>query len=205
MPARHHPIGPVTSGLLRGIEDGWFTGEIADAAFDVPAAWRRATSRWSGVKGTPTRSRRRWRSCGCRTRSSGAGGSCWRCVVRRGPPVGEKALRSWWTPHEFGVNLVPAHRCRAGRGHARRDVQRAAGRLGHLPSDLMLSSKPAQPVLPSQGQTFVRRGGPDPQWAGSVVGWAGPCLYGGQRRQCFEDPPGGSGTGTGPGLGLYQT
>jgi methylmalonyl-CoA mutase, N-terminal domain len=28
-----HPIGPVTSGLLRGIEDGWFTGEIAESAF----------------------------------------------------------------------------------------------------------------------------------------------------------------------------
>jgi methylmalonyl-CoA mutase N-terminal domain/subunit len=28
-----HPIGPITAGLLRGIEDGWFTGEIADAAF----------------------------------------------------------------------------------------------------------------------------------------------------------------------------
>ena len=28
-----HSIGPVTSGLLRGIEDGWFTSEIADSAF----------------------------------------------------------------------------------------------------------------------------------------------------------------------------
>lgn len=28
-----HPIGPITAGLLRGIEDGWFTAEIADAAF----------------------------------------------------------------------------------------------------------------------------------------------------------------------------
>ncbi len=28
-----HPIGPMTSGILRGIEDGWFTGEIAEAAF----------------------------------------------------------------------------------------------------------------------------------------------------------------------------
>jgi methylmalonyl-CoA mutase N-terminal domain/subunit len=28
-----HVIGPVTSGLLRGIEDGWFSAEIADAAF----------------------------------------------------------------------------------------------------------------------------------------------------------------------------
>ena len=28
-----HPIGEMTSGILRGIEDGYFTGEIADAAF----------------------------------------------------------------------------------------------------------------------------------------------------------------------------
>src|ERR687897_2127676 len=27
------PIGPITSGLLLGIEEGWFTGQIADAAF----------------------------------------------------------------------------------------------------------------------------------------------------------------------------
>ncbi len=29
-----HPIGPITAGLLRGIEDGWFTGQIADSAFE---------------------------------------------------------------------------------------------------------------------------------------------------------------------------
>jgi methylmalonyl-CoA mutase N-terminal domain/subunit len=28
-----HQIGPVTAGILRGIEDGWFTGEIADSSF----------------------------------------------------------------------------------------------------------------------------------------------------------------------------
>ena len=28
-----HTIGPMTSGILRGIEDGWFMSEIADAAF----------------------------------------------------------------------------------------------------------------------------------------------------------------------------
>jgi len=32
-----HPIGPITAGLLQGIEDGWFTGEIADAAFAYQA------------------------------------------------------------------------------------------------------------------------------------------------------------------------
>src|SRR5215216_5443484 len=30
---RASPIGPVTAGLLLGIEEGWFTGQIADAAF----------------------------------------------------------------------------------------------------------------------------------------------------------------------------
>ena len=28
-----HAIGPMTSGILRGIEDGWFQSEIAEAAF----------------------------------------------------------------------------------------------------------------------------------------------------------------------------
>jgi len=28
-----HPFGPITAGLLHGIEDGWFTGQIAEAAF----------------------------------------------------------------------------------------------------------------------------------------------------------------------------
>ena len=35
--AAPHPIGPITAGLLRGIETGWFSGEIAEAAFD----WQR--------------------------------------------------------------------------------------------------------------------------------------------------------------------
>jgi methylmalonyl-CoA mutase N-terminal domain/subunit len=30
---RDHPIGPMTSGILRGIEDGWFMAEIAESAF----------------------------------------------------------------------------------------------------------------------------------------------------------------------------
>jgi methylmalonyl-CoA mutase, N-terminal domain len=30
---RASPIGPITSGLLLGIEEGWFTSQIADAAF----------------------------------------------------------------------------------------------------------------------------------------------------------------------------
>lgn len=33
VPGGDHPIGPMTSGILRGIEDGYFTGEIAESAF----------------------------------------------------------------------------------------------------------------------------------------------------------------------------
>jgi methylmalonyl-CoA mutase N-terminal domain/subunit len=33
-----HPIGPMTTGILRGIEDGWFMSEIAEAAFQYQKA-----------------------------------------------------------------------------------------------------------------------------------------------------------------------
>lgn len=44
-----HPIGPITSGLLRGIEDGWFTGEIAESAFRYQVAVEKGEKRVVGV------------------------------------------------------------------------------------------------------------------------------------------------------------
>jgi methylmalonyl-CoA mutase N-terminal domain/subunit len=44
-----HPIGPVTSGLLRGIEDGWFTSLIADAAFTYQTALEKGDKQIVGV------------------------------------------------------------------------------------------------------------------------------------------------------------
>jgi methylmalonyl-CoA mutase N-terminal domain/subunit len=44
-----HPIGPMTSGILRGIEDGWFTGEIADAAFQYQTALEKGDKKIVGV------------------------------------------------------------------------------------------------------------------------------------------------------------
>jgi methylmalonyl-CoA mutase N-terminal domain/subunit len=44
-----HPIGPMTSGILRGIENGWFTGHIAEAAFDHQRAVETGTKRVVGV------------------------------------------------------------------------------------------------------------------------------------------------------------
>jgi len=44
-----HEIGPMTSGILRGIEDGWFMAEIADAAFQYQIALEKGEKRVVGV------------------------------------------------------------------------------------------------------------------------------------------------------------
>jgi methylmalonyl-CoA mutase N-terminal domain/subunit len=44
-----HPIGPITSGLLAGIDTGWFTGLIADAAFDHQRAVEDGRKRIVGI------------------------------------------------------------------------------------------------------------------------------------------------------------
>ncbi|GAA2265718.1 MULTISPECIES: acyl-CoA mutase large subunit family protein [Kitasatospora] len=48
-----HPIGPMTSGILRGIEEGWFTGEIAEAAFQYQQALEKGEKRVVGVNCHP--------------------------------------------------------------------------------------------------------------------------------------------------------
>lgn len=44
-----HEIGPMTSGLLRGIEEGWFMSEIGDAAFHYQIALEQGTKKIVGV------------------------------------------------------------------------------------------------------------------------------------------------------------
>ena len=44
-----HEIGPMTSGILRGIEDGWFMSEIAEAAFQYQVALEKGDKRVVGV------------------------------------------------------------------------------------------------------------------------------------------------------------
>ncbi len=46
---RTHEIGPMTSGILRGIEDGWFMSEIAEAAFQYQRALEKGDKRVVGV------------------------------------------------------------------------------------------------------------------------------------------------------------
>jgi methylmalonyl-CoA mutase, N-terminal domain len=49
VPPGRHPLGEMTSGILRGIEDGWFTGEIADAAFAYQQALEKGDKKIVGV------------------------------------------------------------------------------------------------------------------------------------------------------------
>ncbi|MPZ61647.1 MAG: methylmalonyl-CoA mutase [Propionibacteriales bacterium] len=44
-----HAIGPMTSGILRGIEDGWFMSEIANAAFQYQTALEKGDKKIVGV------------------------------------------------------------------------------------------------------------------------------------------------------------
>ncbi|WP_042392567.1 acyl-CoA mutase large subunit family protein [Streptacidiphilus carbonis] len=44
-----HQGGPMTAGILRGIENGWFTGEIAEAAFVYQQAVEKGEKRVVGV------------------------------------------------------------------------------------------------------------------------------------------------------------
>jgi methylmalonyl-CoA mutase N-terminal domain/subunit len=49
VPSGAHPVGEMTSGILRGIEDGYFTGEIADAAFAYTIAVEKGDKKVVGV------------------------------------------------------------------------------------------------------------------------------------------------------------
>ncbi|MDT3400080.1 methylmalonyl-CoA mutase family protein [Streptomyces sp. B1866] len=49
VPDGRHPVGPLTSGILRGIEEGWFTGEIADSAFRYQRALEKGDKKVVGV------------------------------------------------------------------------------------------------------------------------------------------------------------
>jgi methylmalonyl-CoA mutase N-terminal domain/subunit len=46
---RPHRIGPMTSGILHGIEEGWFTGQIAEAAFRYQTELEKGDKRIVGV------------------------------------------------------------------------------------------------------------------------------------------------------------
>jgi methylmalonyl-CoA mutase N-terminal domain/subunit len=44
-----HAVGPMTSGILRGIEEGWFMSEIAEAAFQYQVSLEKGDKKVVGV------------------------------------------------------------------------------------------------------------------------------------------------------------
>ena len=52
--AQQHEIGPITSGLLLGIEEGWFTGQIADSAFRYQTQLEKGDKKIVGVNAHTT-------------------------------------------------------------------------------------------------------------------------------------------------------
>ena len=135
VPSGRHPIGEMTSGILRGIEDGYFTGEIADAAFAYTMAVEKGEKKMVGVNS-------RIGGIGDDLeilRISGRGGdrsrtSCW---PGAGPPATPHVVRARLDAL-VGVargsgNMIPAMLAgRAGGGDPGRDLRRVAGGVGHL-------------------------------------------------------------------------
>ena len=130
-----HAIGPMTSGILRGIEDGWFMAEIAEAAFQYQVALEKGDKKVVGVNAhtntisheleilrvsheVETEQVRDLAASSRRTRP-GRGRRALATMVEVG------ARRRQHDPGDA--------RRRAGRGHPRRDLRRAAGRVGRVP------------------------------------------------------------------------
>ena len=78
------PDGTMTGGILRGIEDGWFMAEIAEASFAYQQQLEKGEKKVVGVNCTPRRSSSRSRSCGSATRSSATRSRRWPAAGRTG-------------------------------------------------------------------------------------------------------------------------
>ena len=124
------------SGLLRGIEDGWFMSEIAEAAFVYQTAVEKGDKKVVGVnvhtvdrRGPPGDPARLARG---RARAEPGARRAARGAATRRPSTAALArmVEVARTERQHG----PADARRGpGRGHARRDLRRAARRVGRLP------------------------------------------------------------------------
>ena len=123
-----HEIGPMTSGILRGIEEGWFMGEIADAAFQYQLALEKGDKKVVGVNThTALRQPRAGDHAGEPRGGDRAGAAAGRPQGRPRP----RRRRGGRDPDGRGVADLGEHgpgdaRRGPGRGDARRDLRRAA-------------------------------------------------------------------------------
>ena len=101
------PDGPMTGGILRGIEDGWFTAEIAEASFAYQRRWRRATRRSSASTSTPAPTPSRWRSSASPTRSSASRSASWPAAAPTATAAVDAALAALVAAARTDANMVP--------------------------------------------------------------------------------------------------
>ncbi|GMA88674.1 hypothetical protein GCM10025868_39240 [Angustibacter aerolatus] len=152
--AVQHDVGPMTSGILRGIEDGWFTGEIAEAAFRYQTALEKGDKQVVGVNVHTESLAREPRDPAGQPRGrarAGAGAHRAPCRPRRGARAAAAGGDGRGGPRRRQPGAADARR-RAGGGDARRDLRRAARGVGLVPR--------ARPVLTgSRGPAAVRRPG----------------------------------------------
>ena len=102
--------GTMTAGLLRGIEDGWFTGEIAESAFRYQVALEKGDKRVVGVNvhqgeyGEPLEILRVSHEVELEQRELVA------APARRARRAGRHrgAASGWWRPPRRSENTVPA-------------------------------------------------------------------------------------------------
>ena len=127
-----HPIGPMTSGILLGIEEGWFTGQIADAAFRYQTELEKGDKKIVGVNvhtSTVSGSLDILR-VGHEVEREQCAALAERRAARdehRRPVRAGRAGRGG--PHRGEPDRADAGR-RPGGGHPGRDLRRAAGGVG---------------------------------------------------------------------------
>ena len=147
-PTVEHAIGPMTSGILRGIEDGWFMSEIAEAAFHYQIALEKGDKKVVGVNCHTDVGQPRAGDPAGQPRGRARAG---RGARRRARPARDEAAvdaaarRTWSRSPAPTANMVPADaRRRPRRGDAGRDLRRAARRVGRLPRAGPLLTRPAR-------------------------------------------------------------
>ena len=134
MAPAEHPIGMMTGGILRGIEDGWFSAEIAESAFRYQTALEKGDKKIVGVNshndhlGGDLETLR----IGSEVEHEQRRVLSQRRGARDDETVG-RALDQLVAAAQHAGQPRPCHaRCDPGRGHPRRGVRRAAHAVGLL-------------------------------------------------------------------------
>ena len=152
------PDGTMTAGILRGIEDGWFMSEIADAAFQYQTALEKGDKKVVGVNvNTDSISRPlEIMRVSHDVEIDQVAALAARRTARDEPAV-QAALAAHGRRGAHGPEPGAADAGRGpGRGDAGRDLRCAARRVGRLPGAgpvLSAFSRPAH-----RPRTLVRRG-----------------------------------------------